>query len=173
MPVNITCPNCQKTLRLPENLMGKRVRCPGCQEVFTAEDPEAGVEPVEEQEEEAIQEERPSRPARRRRREREEDEDYEDEPRRAHGRPHRGGVILTLGILTLALGCLCVFLNWILGGIAISMANADLAAMAQGKMDRSGQGMTNTGKILAIVGLILWTVLWVLSIILRFAVLNR
>ncbi len=58
MPVNISCPHCQKALQLQETLMGKKVRCPGCKEVFTATPPEEQIQAADEYEE--IQE-RPSR----------------------------------------------------------------------------------------------------------------
>ena len=31
MPIQVKCPSCQKTLRVNDALMGKKVRCPGCQ----------------------------------------------------------------------------------------------------------------------------------------------
>jgi hypothetical protein len=36
MPVQIRCESCGRKLRIPENLLGKTVRCPGCQTTFTA-----------------------------------------------------------------------------------------------------------------------------------------
>jgi hypothetical protein len=36
MPVQIRCESCSRKLRVPENLLGKTVRCPGCQATFTA-----------------------------------------------------------------------------------------------------------------------------------------
>jgi hypothetical protein len=35
MPFKIQCPNCGRTLRVPERLSGKRVTCPGCQNPLT------------------------------------------------------------------------------------------------------------------------------------------
>lgn len=35
MPITIVCPECDKSLRLRDDLAGKRIRCPGCQEVVT------------------------------------------------------------------------------------------------------------------------------------------
>ncbi|MHC4426397.1 MAG: hypothetical protein ACYSYV_09895 [Planctomycetota bacterium] len=71
-------------------------------------------------------------------------------------RPHRGGVVLALGIL----GIVCCF---ILGIIAWVMGSNDLKQMAAGTMDPSGQGLTQAGKIcgmvsviLQIVGLVIW-----------------
>lgn len=62
--------------------------------------------------------------------------------------PHRGTLILVLGILSL---CVCA----ILGPFAWSMGNKDLAEMAAGRMDKEGQGMTNAGKICGLIGTIL------------------
>src|SRR5262245_43007971 len=71
-------------------------------------------------------------------------------------RPHRGTLILVFGILGIVM-CLP------LGIAAWVMGNGDLAAMQRGEMDRSGEGMTNAGKIcgivsvaLAAIGFILW-----------------
>jgi predicted Zn finger-like uncharacterized protein len=36
MPIVIHCPQCQRRLRVPEDLLGKTVRCPSCQTAFTA-----------------------------------------------------------------------------------------------------------------------------------------
>jgi hypothetical protein len=54
--------------------------------------------------------------------------------------PHRGGLILTLGILGLVV---CAFL----GIAAWVMGSADLREMAEGRMDPAGRDMTNAGKI--------------------------
>ena len=165
MPVNISCPHCQKALQLQETLMGKKVRCPGCKEVFTAAPPEEQIQAADEFEE--IQE-RPSRPTPARPRRPapapppdEEDEGADDEDTPSRGKPHRGGLILTLGILGLVFSC-CPLAGWILGGIALSMGNTDLRLMAARKMDRAGQGMTKAGKILGIVDIIFGTLAFIL-----------
>jgi hypothetical protein len=36
MPEIITCPDCDRKLRVPDNLLGKKVKCPGCGVMFTA-----------------------------------------------------------------------------------------------------------------------------------------
>jgi hypothetical protein len=46
MPVVTSCPDCSRKLRVPDELLGKKVRCPGCKVVFTARS-----EPAEEREE--------------------------------------------------------------------------------------------------------------------------
>ncbi len=39
MPETIHCPQCSRELRVPETLLGKRVKCPGCGTTFTAPAP--------------------------------------------------------------------------------------------------------------------------------------
>jgi len=173
MPITISCPSCRKPLRLPENMLGKQVRCPGCQNVFTAASPEEPPQPAEELE--SVQE-RPSQRPRPRREE--DDQDYDREPRRrdyvedddeeiVRGKPHRGTLILTLGILGVVLSC-CPLAGWILGGIALSMSGTDLQLMARGQMDPTGKGPTQAGKILGIIAVILATITFVVNIILGF-----
>jgi hypothetical protein len=36
MPETTSCPECDKKLKVPENLLGKKVKCPGCSTMFTA-----------------------------------------------------------------------------------------------------------------------------------------
>jgi hypothetical protein len=40
MPALIVCPKCNRKLRVPENLMGKKVKCPSCGTAFTAAEAE-------------------------------------------------------------------------------------------------------------------------------------
>lgn len=63
-------------------------------------------------------------------------------------RPHRGGVILALGVLSLVLCPL-------IGFIPLLMAGADLRAMRDGTMDRSGHGITQAGYILGAVAAVM------------------
>ena len=58
---------------------------------------------------------------------------------------HRGGLILTLGILGLVCCQLAAPFAW-------RMGYTDLAAMRDGRMDRAGEGMTKAGMILGIAG---------------------
>ncbi len=62
--------------------------------------------------------------------------------------PHRGVLILVLGILGLVLCPGLGIASWIMG-------NGDLQAMDQGAMDPEGRGMTQAGKILGIVSVVL------------------
>src|SRR5262245_54434063 len=45
MPVYVQCPQCERKLGVPDNLLGKRVKCPSCQTVFTAEEPGGAAAP--------------------------------------------------------------------------------------------------------------------------------
>ena len=71
-------------------------------------------------------------------------------------KPHRGAVVLVLGILGLVVCVICGIIAWVMG-------NNDLREMAAGRMDRTGEGLTKAGKIcgmistiLAIVGFGIW-----------------
>jgi hypothetical protein len=80
-------------------------------------------------------------PARRRR------DDYDDAPVRRGVEPHRGTVVLVLGILGLCCG-ICGIIAFILGLI-------DLGKMNKGQMDPSGKGMTTAGLVIGIIGFVL------------------
>lgn len=81
----------------------------------------------------------------------------------AHGgamQPHRGVLILVLGILGIVLCVICGIVAWV-------MANADLRQMAAGQMDPAGEGMTKAGKVCGIISVVLGCLglLWVLFVI--------
>lgn len=38
MSLTISCPSCQRTLRMPDSLLGKPIKCPGCSHKFTAKE---------------------------------------------------------------------------------------------------------------------------------------
>ena len=79
-------------------------------------------------------------------------------------RPHRGVMILVFGILS---WLIC----FIFGIIAWVMGNADLAEMEAGRMDASGQGLTQAGKIIGMINVILAIAGLVISVILLIAML--
>jgi hypothetical protein len=64
-------------------------------------------------------------------------------------KPHRGVLILVLGILSF-FGCsiFTAIPAWVMG-------NADLKDMDAGTMDPAGRGMTQAGKILGIIAVVL------------------
>ncbi len=63
--------------------------------------------------------------------------------------PHRGVLILILGICSWVTGC------FVLGIIAWAMGNRDLLEMEEGRMDPEGMGLTRGGRIAAMVHVIL------------------
>ena len=75
--------------------------------------------------------------------------------------PHRGTLILVLGILGLVCCIICGILAWIFG-------NTDLREMDAGRMDPSGRGLTQAGKICGIISVVLAVVgfgIWLLSVL--------
>jgi flagellar biogenesis protein FliO len=78
--------------------------------------------------------------------------------------PHRGGLILALGIIGIVCCFICGIVAWVMG-------NNDLQQMDEGRMDPSGRGLTQGGKIcgivsvaLAILGLVVWLIMMVVGI---------
>lgn len=63
--------------------------------------------------------------------------------------PHRGTLVLVLGILSL------VICGIVLGPIAWVMGNNDLKEIRAGRMDPTGEGTTNAGRICGMIGTIL------------------
>lgn len=66
-------------------------------------------------------------------------------------KPHRSGTVLTLGILGVLCCGICAVVAW-------TMGSSDIKEMDAGVMDPSGRGATQAGKILGIVGTILWII---------------
>jgi phage FluMu protein Com len=123
MPETIKCVHCNATLRLPEQFIGKDVRCPSCRETFTAQlssetappasHPEPGPEP-EPREPRTASRRRPredddDRPSRGDRNDDEDDDDRDDDarpsrrprrrrPSRSYPAGDRSGLVLALGI---------------------------------------------------------------------------
>lgn len=80
-------------------------------------------------------------------------------------KPHRGGLILAFGILGWTV-CL------IFGILAAVMGNEDLKEMEAGRMDPSGHGMTQAGKIIGLIqcvlagiGILLFCALMVIGVV--------
>ena len=63
-------------------------------------------------------------------------------------KPHRGVLILVLGILGLVGCCICAPIAWYMG-------SQDMAEIEAGRMDPEGKQMTQIGMILGIVGCVL------------------
>jgi hypothetical protein len=161
MPTIVTCPDesCGRQLRVPDELLGKSVKCPKCGKIFTAREDSGSAAPpppppAEEEEEREEEERRPRRrPVSREERYEDEEDDY-DRPRRRRRRrdyaPHRGTMILVFGILSV-----CGVVSPVFGPMAWIMGNADLQEIRAGRMDPEGEGSTNAGRICGIIGTIL------------------
>jgi|SRR5579862_1355044 len=148
----IHCPRCERKLQVPETLVGQDVKCPSCGATFSAQLGGSQATPSANVDAAAVQ---PLPPHRESDRHWDgEDDDREDYEERTHRRrrrkdidPHRGTLILVLGILGLVFSGLIVF-----GPIAWIMGNTDLTAIRSGRMDPEGEGLTSAGRICGIIG---------------------
>jgi len=75
-------------------------------------------------------------------------------------KPHRGTLILVLGILGLIICAPLAIVAWVMG-------SGDIKQMDAGTMDPSGRGTTNAGRICGIIG----TILLIVGIIVAIVVL--
>jgi len=162
----IKCPQCQRQLHVPEHYVGQKVQCPECRHTFLAATTAVSAQPqsqagpvppptsVEPRRRDYDEDDVDVRVPRRRRYEDDADDDDHDEFDPMHRRvgrgymaPHRGGVILAFGLISLTACALFGPIAWVLG-------NQDLAEMRAGRMDPSGEGLTRAGQICGIVGTI-------------------
>lgn len=107
------------------------------------------------------------------------------------GQPHRGALVLTLGIigdvllLSAPFAFCCPFVFWLplLAGLglcvtALLLGRTDLARIQAGEMDPAGRGMTMGGFICGVIGtvlhaiLLLLTLAWLLFIVLSPSTVN-
>ena len=148
----IACPACQRKLQVPADFFGKLVQCPECKHSFTAGAPAPPrPTPAAERPRDAAPpryDDEDDRPRRRRPRDEEDGFDSASSRRSRYLTPHRGGMVLTLGIL-----------SWVIcpifGPFAWYLGQADLAEIRAGRMDPEGEGMTQAGRILGMVHTIL------------------
>jgi predicted RNA-binding Zn-ribbon protein involved in translation (DUF1610 family) len=141
--IEFNCSSCGTTLRVPDEHLGKQARCPNCQNLNVVQaasaDPFASSYPAS----------APVPPAK------------SANPyavgqgnvlpsggisRRAYQSAHRGGMILTLGILSIVCNIAAVpgILAWVMG-------RADLKQMDEGRMDPEGRGTTQAGMIMGMI----------------------
>lgn len=188
-PVEIApCPGCQARLSVSASDIGSDVECPYCKTVYKASKPGApgsragGSSPRRKADDDDLdvvpkgrsvrsgdddEDERPSRrrrrddddeddrPSRRRSRDDDDDEAPRKRRRRSGGsyEPHRGVLILVLGILGwVGCGIFTAIPAWIMG-------SGDLKKMDAGEMDPEGRQMTQIGKILGMISVILTCVI--------------
>jgi predicted Zn finger-like uncharacterized protein len=79
MPEIVSCPDCDRKLRVPDNLLGKKVKCPQCGTMFTAD--ANGAAPSGRNSSIRLEDDEEEAPRKRRR-----DDDDEDEPPRKRRR---------------------------------------------------------------------------------------
>lgn len=153
MPLIVACPSCGGKLRIADVLLGERVRCPACNQTFdsTAEPPPS-VEP------------RRSTPSWGSEISHNWDiPDLRHPMPRRDAEPHRGTLVLVLGILSLVtvmLYCLAP-VGAIMGLLAWTLGQKDMRKIKAGDMDADGRGTTQAGMICGIIGTVLnclWTV---------------
>jgi hypothetical protein len=169
----ISCPSCKKKLQVPEGLLGQDVQCPTCGATFTAR--VNGQAPAPAPAPDRYSDRPRDRWAdddrdRDRDRDRDDDRDWDrdrrrggyDRERRRDLMPHRGGAVLTLGIIsivaTTTLSCMFgigALVGLILGIVAWTMGNTDMTEIRAGRMDPDGESSTNAGRICGIIGTIL------------------
>ena len=154
VPIEFKCQSCQKTLRVADEFAGRKAKCPNCQTVLQVEDRadvfeslapaptpfESELPPLQQPPvgQPGIPNASPfatgnpyGAPSH--------VEDY----RRFSGAPHRGGLVLGLGI-----GAFFCNAFLIPGILALVLGLSDLRKMREGKMDREGHAMTLAGTIL-------------------------
>lgn len=181
MPISIVCSHCEKKLKVDDAAAGKKIRCPACKETIAVAEADAEATPPpknrkaaapDEQEDDDgyVMDERRDEEDEQLRRDRRRDQKRRDrqerERRRRACKPHRGVLLLTLGILSIVLSCASI-ISWILAWRTIQMANEDLYAMSAGRMDRAGEGMTKAASICGYLGAVLAIVLLILAITLK------
>ena len=164
MAIEFKCRSCQKKLRVPDEFAGRKAKCPNCQTILQVPD-DAGsetVEPLDVQPpigsssdlfagldssdsssdygQSSISNPSPfatsnpySSPQ----------QPQQTGRRRSGGAPHRGGLVLGLGI-----GAMVCNVCLIPGILAIIFGMADLKAMKEGRMDDEGHGLTLAGLIM-------------------------
>lgn len=173
----VTCSGCQKKLQIPEQYIGQKVQCPECGHMFIAVSTSVSSAPIPPA---AASSAAPPRSSDRSRR----DDDYDEPPPRRRNRfgddlddddddynigrsarvgrylqPHRGGLIMALGLISLIGGWL-ICLPVVVGPVAWTMAQMDLRAIRDGHMDPAGESMVRTGQVCGIIS----TVILVLAI---------
>jgi predicted RNA-binding Zn-ribbon protein involved in translation (DUF1610 family) len=178
----ITCTQCKKTLQIPEQYLGETVQCPECGHQFTAtaesvtSHPKPATAAAGSGSKRWAPEPGEDDYPRRRQRDFDDDEDSDelDVSRgiRSRLRPHRGGLVMSLGLISLV-GGWAMCLPVVIGPIAWIMAQADLRAMRDGEMDPSGESMVRTGQVCGIIStIILILSLGVIGLVIVAAVLE-
>jgi predicted Zn finger-like uncharacterized protein len=119
MPINVHCDSCRRELHVPDELLGKLVKCPSCGHTFTAIEQDAVVPvaaPAEGPEVVRVVDE-PARPTRRTEPVEEDDDDYQRRPRSGQ----KPGKVQAIGIMMLIGGILAIVTG--IGGLTIGLVS--------------------------------------------------
>jgi hypothetical protein len=183
MSTFVDCPSCGRPLRVTDDLSGGRLRCPACDSSFdstpaasetnseTAADtaaagptpgtpwsvtpsarpapappppPPSDVAPGDSDERDEREGDEDERPW---------EERYDEPEVRRDCEPHRGNVVLILGIMSLVLFW-APLVGLILGIVVTLMGRTDMKKIEDGQMDPQGKGTTLAGWICGIIGTI-------------------
>jgi len=161
----ITCPSCKKTLQIPEQYFEQTVQCPQCGHQFVpistsvtaSPKPTAAPEPAASSAPKKRWDEPDDPPPRPRRFDDDYDDDYDIGPARrirSNLPPHRGGLIMALGLVSLIGGWLFC-LPIVVGPVAWILAQIDLRAIRAGEMDPTGESMVRTGQVCGIISTVI------------------
>lgn len=141
MAIEVSCPGCSRLLRIDEIHVGQQALCPACDEVFTVSQQNTDEGIASETDASASNPFAPSSaPV-------SWDEsaaatEYQDVA------PHRGTLILVMGLLSWF--CCCGF-----GIVAWVMGSQDIKQMEAGRMDPNGLALTKAGYWIGIISLLL------------------
>lgn len=164
MAIEFLCSGCSNTLRVPDEHAGKHARCPQCSSVnsIPTQSQQPAPTPIEPNQPagnlfDSVSPQQPQQKAHVNPyagpvRTAGQPQGYSPhqqaypQPSRGYYAPHRGGLILTLGILSFFCNFFLIpsILAWVLG-------SSDLKEMKAGRMDPSGQGITTAGMVLGII----------------------
>lgn len=133
----VSCPTCGKRYEVSDDQVGSSVHCSDCARAFVAEKPAAAA---------------PSR-----RTDMAFNDRYDDERaplRRQRYEPHRGGLIMAMGIVSILVGGI----GLVTGILAWVWGNEDLKKIDAGVMDPEGRSNTQLGKVLGMVGTLIHSI---------------
>jgi predicted Zn finger-like uncharacterized protein len=179
MPTLVECPSCSRKLRVPDELLGQRVKCPTCSSVFTAGEqaggaPPAPEEPAEdrgrvtarepsprEREDRSYQEE----PVSRRRPRFEDEDDFEGPGERTGRRGARADRSAWQKVrtgITMILTSICI----IIGSVVLLFCGSCLMGMAMGAAGAGGRGGPGAGGAAAgLGGLLILVILFLIAML--------
>ena len=165
MSFNATCPECDKSIRLRDDVAGKKIKCPECAHKFVANPPGA------EDEGGYDLDEAPKKKKRRRDREDDDDDDRDndDRPTKKKGRdvPQVATPMGPMVWAIMSIVCLCGPIGALCGFIALGRISSALNDLPDGRRGESARKTLNFGWIIAWVGIGLNSILAIVGIVLK------